>query len=296
MALPVGNTAIANTHIFAEEWAATLQLQLDEPTKWKDFGDVQFTDMKVYHNPYQTDISVQTHVINSAYSPEVTTQTDESVTLSVSRNYAPYIDRADLSWSYAKQMYHAGRAGTLLNEAIETVLYANHGSLTNFGVGDITGGSVADTTQITVSATNIDDIVTHLRRVISVAQGDSLFERNGGFIVWRPADFQLLTQFAMANGFATADLALRNGFNGNQSGFQYMGFTHYSSNLLATNHVIAGIKNIYTVAILNATYGKLEVAPGESSAYSGIFINQRVDFNVKAWANTKTCLFDVNVV
>ena len=198
MALPVGNTAISNSHVFAEEWAATLQMQLDEPTKWKDFGDVQFTDSKVYHNPYQGDITVQTHVINSAYTPQGVTQTDESVTLSVSRNYGVYIDRADLSWSYAKQMVHAQRAGVLLNEAIETVLYADHASLTNFGAGDITGGSVADTTQITVSATNIDDIVTHLRRVISVAGGDSLFERNGGFIVWRPADFQLLTQFAMA--------------------------------------------------------------------------------------------------
>ena len=69
-----------------------------------------------------------------------------------------------------------------------------------------------------------------------------------------------------------------------------MGFTHYSSNLLAANHVIAGIKNVYTVAILNSTYGKLVVADGEAGAYSGVQINQRVDFNVKAWNNTKTCL------
>ena len=295
MAFPQGNTAISNSHVFAEEWAATLQAQLDEPTKFKDIMDVQFTDSKVYHNPYQTDITVQTHVINSAYTPQGVSQTDESVTLSLSRNYPVYVDRADLSWSYAKQMFHANRAGVLLNEAIESSVYADHANRTDFGAGDITGGSVADTTQITVSATNIDDIVTHVRRVISVAQGDSLFERNGGFFVWRAADFQLLTQFAMANGFATADSALKNGFGGNQSGFEYMGFTHYSSNLLTANHVVAGVKNVYTLAILNATYGKLVVADGEAGAYSGVQINSRVDFNVKAWNNTKSVLLDVNV-
>lgn len=287
--------SIANTVVSPEEWEIKLQEQLDEPTKWKKFMDIKYTDTKVYHYPHQTDITVQSHVINTAFTPQVTAQTDQSVTISSSKNYGVYIDRAEEEWSYATQMYHANRAAVLLNEGIESTIYADHANRTDFGAGDVAETSVADTSTITVSSNNIDDIITGLLRVVSVAAGDSLVERNGFSIVWRPTDFQKIKIFAMANGFNEADYALKTGLKLSQSGLEYMGATHYSSNLLVANHVYAGVNNVYTLCVLRKTYGQLKVADGEASGFSGVFINSRVDYQPKVWTLTLPVLFDVNV-
>lgn len=281
---------ITNTNIFPEEWEVRLQQQLDEPTKWKRFMDVKYTDKKTYNNPYQTDIAVQSHIIGTAYTPQTSTETNESVSLTKSFNYPVYIDRADEIWSYDTQMYHAERAAVLLNEQIETSIYADHANRTDFGATDAANGAAADTTQISVSVTNIDDIILNLLRVVSVQAGDTLLERNGFSIVWRPSDFLLVKQFAMANGFNEADYALKTGLKLSQSGLDYMGATHYSSNLLTANHVYAGVNGVYTLAILTGTYGRFFVADGESAGFSGKQINSRVDFNVKAWNLSKPVL------
>lgn len=191
--------AVSNALIFAEDWAIALQEQLDEPTKWKNICNVMFVDRKVFNNPYHTDITVQTHSPNTPFTPQALSQTNENVTIATSRIASTYIDRAEEVMSYAGQMEQARRHGILLNEAIETSVYADHANWTNFGNGDITGGTVGDTTTITVSATNIDDIVRHVKRVFRVASGDTLLARYGGSIVWRPADFELLEGFMMAS-------------------------------------------------------------------------------------------------
>ena len=284
--------AYSNTRIYAEEWATRLQEQLDEPNKFKDICRVEYTNVKVFHNPYLTDPTISSLTRGTPYTMQAITETDESININTSWVGASFIDRADLAQStLLGQMELAERQGILLNQKIEAAVYADHANLTNFGSGDITGGTVADTTQITPSATNIDDIITHLARVISVASGDALFERNGGFIVWRPADFQVLTTYMMANGFSTADTALKGGVKG---GVDYMGFTHYKSNQLTALHVIAGIKKLYHVGILSSTYGQITITQ-DPALTSGIGVVTRVDFQGKVWTRVKPVLFDVNV-
>jgi hypothetical protein len=291
---------MANTIIYAEDWAVKLQERLSEPTKWKEFMNVEYTNTRVLHNPYLSDATVQTGTRGTAYTMQDATETDESITISTYKILPQVIDRADLAQStYSTQMVLADRQGILLNEAIESAIYANHAALTNFGD---TGGGVLGlgATTIGVSATNIDDIIRGIKREVNKAKGQVLASRNGIFIVWRPADMEILESFMQANGFMSSDRAL----NGNSSldstftstagGVNYMGVTNYASNLLTANHVLAGVKKVYQIGIVKDTYGQVVVTQDPLNV-SGIGVISRVDYGVKAWNNVLPVLFDVNV-
>lgn len=280
---------VSNTHVYKEDWAVKLQERLSEPTKWKDVCRVELTNTKVIHNPYLTEATVQTGARTSPYNYQAITMTDESVSIDTFKIIPQFIDRADLAQStYADQMVLADKQGVLLNEAIESAFYADYGSMTTFDNSEI-GGSAGN---ITVSATNIDDIIRAIKRKIRVAGGESLMERNGAFIVWRPADLEILEGFMQANGFSTADTALRGGAS---QGINYMGITHYSSNLLTSGHVVAGVKKAYYIGILRATYGQIMVDDKDPSQTSGIGIVSRVDFKGKVWTKMLPVLFNVTV-
>lgn len=278
--------------IFQEEWAVKLQEKLDEPNKWKEICNVEYTDTKVLHNPYYTDPTVATGTRGSAYTHQTVDATDETVDINTFQIIPQLIDRADMAQSqYANQMIIAERQGVLLNEAIETAVFAAHAQYTNFDNASI-GGSAGN---ITVSETNVDDIIRGIKREIREADGEDLMMRNGVAIVWRPADFELLEAYVQANGFATADVALS---NGTVAGFTYMGVEHFSSNKLASGHVFAGVKNVLHLGIVKATYGQIVIdeEPATSGgAVSGTGVVSRVDYAVKAWAETTPVLFDVLV-
>lgn len=283
---------MANTIIFEEDWAVKLQEQLDENNKWKEIAKVEYTDTKVMHNPYLTDATVQTGTRGSAYTHQDVTMTDESVSIDTFKILPQLIDRADLAQSqYASQMELAARQGVLLNEAIETELYAQHAQYTNFDNASIGGGAG----NITVSVSNIDDIIRGMKREIREADGENLMVRNGAFIVWRPADFELLEAYVQANGFSTADGALKDGTN---QGFTYMGVEHYSSNKLASGHLFGGVKKAVHIGICKSTYGQIVIDQEPATAagaVSGIGVISRVDFKVKAWAKMVPVLFDILV-
>lgn len=292
---------MANVLIYEEEWAVKLQERLTEPTKWKDICNVEYTNERVLHNPYMADAAVQTGTRGTGYTPQDAAQTDESITISTYKILAQVIDRADLAQSgYSTQMVLADRQGILLNEALETAVYADHANFTNFG--DLGGGAVGlGSSTITVSATNIDDIIRGIKREIIKAKGEALANRNGIFIVWRPTDMEILESFMQANGFMAADRALTGDQQLSPSaamGTQYMGVTHYSSNLLAAGHVFAGVKKVYHLGIVKDTYGQVVITqdPVVSSAQiSGIGIISRIDYAGKVWHNVLPVLFDVNV-
>ncbi len=283
------NVTFSNTIVFDEAWTTKLQERLAEPTKFKDICRVEYTDSKVLHNPYLTEITVQTLYRGSSYTPQSITITDESVTINTHQVAPVFIERSDLAFStYLSQMDQADRQGVLLNEAIDSAVYGDYASMTSFDNTQI-GGSAGN---ITVSDTNIDDIITAVTREISEANGDSLLDRNGGFFVWRPADFEYLQRFCMANGFSTADNALKGGVKG---GFDYMGFTHYKSNRLTAGHVVAGVKKVYHLGICRGTYGQIVITTHPMNV-SGIGIVSRVDYKGKVWANIKPVLFNITVV
>lgn len=290
---------MANTVIYQEAWTTKLQERLDHPTTWKEVCRVEYTDTRVLNNPYVGSggslsfPAVQSHTRGSAYSFQDFTETNESITISGSAILPIFIDRADEAQSnYAKQMYWAERQGQLLDEKIEAAMLADHASWTNFDNASI-GGSAG---KITVSAANIDDIIRGIKREINEANGMKLAAQNGIFIIWRPADFEILEAFVQANGFATSDIYLREGA---RSGIRYMGVDHFVSNDHTAGHLFAGVKKVYHLGICRTTYGQVVVTqdPAGSSGdnLSGIGVVSRIDYAFKAWSNVKPVLFDVLV-
>lgn len=275
--------------VYAEEWVTKLQERLSENVKWKDFMDVIYTNSRVIYSPYKTDATPTSLTPYSAYSPETPALTEEHITINVPYVTAEYIDRADLVQStYLTQMDTADRQGILMNEKIESLIYAQYGLLTTFDNTEL-GGAAGN---ITVTSSNIDDIIRAMKRKISVAKGDAMADRKGLFIVWRPADFELLEAFCQANGFSTADTALKGGVKG---GFDYMGVTHYKSQLLTAGHVIGGVKKLFSLGVLKSTYGQIMVNEKDPANVSGISVVSRFDIGYKMWASVKPLVFNITV-
>lgn len=278
--------------IYKNEYLTTLQDRLSENNKWKELAKVEYTDTQVLHNPYLTDVTANSGTRGTAYTPEAVTTTDDTITINTYKIAAQYIDRADLAQkTFAGWMELADNQGIVLNEAIETAMYANHAEYTDFDNASI-GGAAGN---ITVSESNVDDIIRGMKREIREANGDSMLERNGAFIVWRPADFEKVEAYAQANGFSTADGALKDGTN---QGFKFMGVEHYSSNKLASGHLFGGVKKVLHLGICKSTYGKvneIEDPVVSGGQISGLGINSRVDFKFKAWSKVAPVLFDILV-
>lgn len=283
---------MSNVIIYQEEWETKAQERLSEMNKFKEICKVDYTDTKVLHNPYVTDPTVQTGTRGSAYTHQDVTITDETVDITTFKILPQLIDRADLAQStFVNQMEMAARQGVLLNEAIETGMLAEHAQWTNFDNASI-GGAAGN---ITVSESNIDDIIRGVKREIREANGEDLMNRNGAFIVWRAADFEKLEAYVQAQGFSTADGALK---DGTSQGFRYMGMEHYSSNKHAAGHLFGGVKKAFHLGICKSTYGQVIVdnEPATAAgAVSGIAVIMRVDFKFKAWSTVVPVLFDILV-
>ena len=284
-----------NTIIYAEDWATKLQERLAEDNKWKRICRVEYTDTKVLHNPYMSDATVQTGTRGSAYTHQAVTVTDENISIDTFDILPQLIDRADLAQStYVRQMELASSQGVLLDEAIETAMMAAHAQWTNFGD---TGGGVLGlaATAITVSASNVDDIIRGIKTQIRKANGESMMNRYGAFIVWRPEDFEMLEAFEQANGYNAADTAL---IQGTTQGHLYMGVRHFSSNKYTAGHLFGGVMNVFHLGICKSTNGQIVIDSEPATAdgaVSGIAVVSRRDFKFKAWAKVVPVLFDINV-
>ena len=283
-------TYAGTAYIFEEEWADSLQEQLDEPTKWKDFARVVFTDKYTVNNPYHTDPTASTLERDTPFTLATITQTNESINVSNSRVIGQQIDRAVLAQSnYADQMEWARRQGVVLDETIEQAIYDDHAEFTDFTNTAIGGGAGS----IAVSSSNVDDICRAMVREVRQASGQGLIKRNGLFIVWHPGDFEQLEAFAMANGYLTADSYLKNGA-GAVEGIFYAGIHHYTSNLLRAGRFVGGVKKAIHVYLLNSTYGQVKVTDGEAGLRSSVIVNTRIDFETTVWNNMAGVVFDMH--
>ena len=277
-------------------WEARLTERLNKPTTWRDVADVMMADIRILNVSYMsTEFSTQTGTRGTAFSASDFALTNETLTLSEQKVAPVYVDYGDaLQSDYVKQVELADRMASLLSEDIETGMLDDHANWTNVGItaGVITSGV---TTQITVTSSNIDDIVRGLRRIVTVANGSELMNRNGLFIVWRAADMEALEAFAQANGFNLADKALKSGI---PNAFEFLGATHYVSNSHASGgHVFAGVKKLFKIGILKGTWGKVYEAPGVdgNGPLSGTLLHSRADFGTLTPAGFSTLLYDVNV-
>lgn len=288
-----------NTGTYPQEWAAKLQERLNHPTNWKEVAKIIYTNTRIMNVPYMpvaNEPVMQTGTRGTAYGVTDFTLSNDALTINVFKPIASFIDQADLAQcTFVSQMEMADLQGRKINEQIETAMMADHASWTNFG--DTGGGALGlATTAITVSATNVDDIIRGLKREIVKANGLDLANRNGMFIVWRPADFEMLEQFVQANGFQVADRALVDGID---MGFKYLNVYHYQSNDFATGHVFAGVKGLYTIGILKSTFGQIKINQDPpitgAGPVSGISIVARADYGLLTPTHYLPVLFDVNV-
>lgn len=272
-----------------------LQERLNAPTTWKEVCNVKYTNTGILKNPYLTDATVSTGTRGTGYTSVAIATTDDSVTIDTYVYSAQHIDDADLAQkTFSDFMEIADNMGTLLNEKVEIQMLAEHAQWTNFDNASI-GGAAGN---ITVSLSNIKKIVTGIKREIRTAGGAEMLTRNGGFIIWREADYELVEQLASSEGFSTADEVLKNGTNQINGGFKYLGMYHYSSSKHTAGHVFAGVKKAFQVGIVKSTYGKVKtlINPVVSGAQiSGVGLESRVDNKFKAWTKMVPVLFDVLV-
>jgi len=279
--------------VYKLDFESKLTERLNKPAAYKEVCDVRFSSAYAINISYMsTEFVAQTGTRGTAYGFSDFTLTNEQLNISTYKTVPVFADEADFAQcSYIDQMDIADRSGKLLTDQIETAVLADHAAWTNVGdsSGVITSGV---TTAITVSATNIDDIVRGVRRIVTVANGTDLMSTNGLFFVWRPQDFEALEQFAQANGFNLADAALKNGLD---AGYKLLGAYHYVSNSHATGgHVMAGVRRVHKLGILRQTYGKLKVTE-DPGLQSGKGMISRVDFGVKTPTGLASILLDINV-
>ena len=283
-----------DTIISDEEWSDALQEQLDEPSKWKAFCNVIFTDKDTVNNPYHTDPSTSAYNRGSPYSYAQMAQTNESITLAQDHILVLPIDEMTLAQSnYATAMEWAKRIGVLLDERIEIVIYGDHPEWTDFTNTTMGGASGS----ITFSATNVDNFLRILRREIVQAEGGGLLARNKGFVVWQPADFVFMEEFMQLNGYGLADKFLeRGGGEADAGGIYYGGFWHYESNLLPAGRAVAGVNKAISVYISRTGYGKIKLIQEDPNNQAGIAIRGRVLFEPTVWNNLAGVVFDVATV
>lgn len=286
--------AVANTITYETQYEDALQDRLDHPTTWKEMCDVMITNTRVTSTSYMsTTPSVQSVTRGTGTSLQVFAETAETLTISTGKDLGLVVDHADLyqsPWTKGVELFN--RIGALLNEFVETDVLAQHASWTNFDNASI--GGVAG--NITVSASNIDDIIRGVKREVREGNGQMLMNQNGVGFVWRAADFELLEAFVQANGFVTADQALR---EGTVEGLHYLGVDHYWSNDHAAGHVFAGVKKVQRLGILRGTYGRahtIEFPAADSNMFfSGTAFYSRVDIGHLTPTSQAGLVFDVLV-
>lgn len=274
------------------DFETQLEKRLNKPAVYKDVCNVRFTDANTMAFTYMaTEFVAQTGTRGTAYGFSDFTLTTEQLNIRTYKTVPVFVDRADAAQcSYIDFMDIAFRHGKLLNDQVETAVLADHAAWTN--VGD-SGGTITSgvTTPITVSATNIDNIVRGVRRIIGLANGGELAETNGLFFVWSYTHFEFLEEYAQNNGFQLADKALKDGV---APGYYFLGAYHYVSNSTATGHVMAGVRKLHQVGICNTTYGKL-VMTDDPLNQSGKGLITRIDFGILTPTGYVTLILDVNV-
>lgn len=285
----MGNTF--NTGVYPQEWATKLQERLDKPTNWKEVCDVIYSDKQVFNLPYMsTEFSLQTGTRGTAYGFSDFALTNDTLTISTYKVVPVFIDRADLAQcTLVTQMEMAERQGRLIDEQIEAAFLANHAAWTDFDNASI-GGSAGN---ISVSISNIDDVIRGVKREVIEANGMDMMNRYGVAFVWRAADFEVLEAYMQANGFNLADQALKQGIM-TENGYYAFGAYHYVSNSHTAGHVFAGVRKIETIGILRSTYGQVVVTQ-DPNLQSGIGMISRVDYGLNTKAGLATLVFDVLV-
>lgn len=270
-------TDTVNTITYETTYEDILQDRLDHPTTWKEMCDVTITNTRVISSSYVSSglSSVTTVTRGTGHDLTLYQETANTLTISTGRDLGIFMDWGDLAqspWSKPAEIFD--RIGALLNEFVESDVLGQHASWTDFDNASIGGGAGS----ISVSASNIDDIIRGVKREVREANGGSMMNQKGLGFVWRAADFEYLEAFVQANGFTTADEALK---EGTVEGLHYLGADHYWSNDHTAGHVFAAVKKVQRLGILRGTYGRAHTidfpASSENNFLSGQAFYSRID-------------------
>ena len=276
-----------------------MQERLARPQNWKEMCKVQMTNTRVINSQsistagdWAASVSLTR---GTAFDPTDIAEVADTLTISTGRHVTTYFDFADLAqspWTTEREIF--GRAGERLGEFIETDVLAQHASWRDIGgSGGVWTDNVATT--LGASAANIDDLSRLIRRVIREQNGASLMARNGVGVVLSPASFEFVESFAQANGFASADEALKNGL---APQVKYLGVIWYVSNDNAADHVFAGVRKIQRLGVLQGTSGRMHKFPGiagtSGGIQSGIAFHTRVDIGHLTPTDHSLLVYDVN--
>jgi len=295
----MANTIVWNKH----DYVLRMRERINTPTTWTDVLNVKYSDVRTIVNGSLTESTVvpATYTRGAAYVWDDYTLVADTLTIDGTYIEPMFIDEADRhQQGYVEQMNIASFQGKKLNEKIEGLALAAAISGTDFGATDLANTGDDDTTTITVSASNVDDLIRAIKRKIYAHNGVDYAVERGIFIVWRAQDFELLEAFVQANGFTEADIALKNGIPV-QKAFRYMGVDHYLSTSHTANHLFAGVKGCMEIGILRSTFGKAKFiedpASGLSSygPLSGLGITTRVDYGFNLPAYLLEFIMDINV-
>ena len=298
---------MANTIVYQALWENKLAQRLDKPQNWKETNDVVYTDAQTYNFPLvstSNEPAVATLTNTAAGRSTLSnvipfidvTETNQTLSIVTAEIDSVYLDYADQAQSnYAKMADMGNLLGKKIGERAQSISLGNHAAWTN--IGDVGAGVVGlGATAITVSASNVDDIVRGVIEQVYAANGFNLYKENGGFIEWRPADWTFMTQFMQANGFNMADSSLK---DGGSIGVDYLGLCHYVSTAHTAQHLFAGVRKVQKLGILKSTYGRTYVneMPASSTAgsLSGTQIHTRLDYGLLVPTNLLPTIFDVNV-
>lgn len=285
------NTIIWNRN----DYVRKMRARISKPTCWMDVLNVKYSDSRtIVNSAMSVEPSVVAGTRGTAYNYEDFTLLADTLTINGFKVIPMFIDEADRNQQdYVGQMEIADFQGKKISEKIEALMLASYGSYTDFGATDLANTGDDDTTQITVSSSNIDDLIRAIKRKLYANNGVDFAVEKGIYIIWRPADFELLEAFVQANGFTEADIALKNGVPV-QKAFRYMGVDHYLSTQHTANHLQAGIKGMGELGILRGTFGKAKFIE-DPAKLSGLGIVSRLDYGFNFPTYHLEFTMDVNV-
>lgn len=292
-----------NTGTYEQVWATKLQERLTGPANWKEICEVIYSDTQILNLPYMsTEYTLQSGTRGTAYSHSDFALTNDTLTINAQDIVSVFQDRADLAQSnLATAAEHGARMGDLVSERVEDLFLAQHAGWTDFGNTNLTanGGSTGATDAITVSVSNIDNLVRAIKTAVIKAKGTKLMNRHGLAFVWRPEDFNKLEENMASQGFTFADMALKDGImNADGIGKYAFGAYHYVSESHASGHVFAGVRKLMQIGLLKSTYGRIFYNPNAVSGdgpLSGVSWETRLDYGFNPKAGLTALLFDVNV-
>jgi len=289
----LANTIVWNKH----DYVVKMRERINHPACWRDVLNVKVADVRTIVNASltaATEPAVDTGTRGTAYTYNDAILLADTLTIDQYRVIPVLIDEADRhQQSYLGQMEIATYQGKKFTEYLEAQMLAQFASWTDFGAGDLANTSTDDATQITVSGTNIDNIIRAIKRKLYKNNGVDFAAEKGIFIVWRPTDFEFLEEFVQANGFTEADLALKNGIPVEKA-FKYLGVYHYLSNEHTANHVFAGIRGMGELGILRSTFGRVKYIE-DPGLVSGLGVVSRLDYGWNFPAYHAQFVMDVNV-